>query len=139
VNGRMVAIFASALVVIAVVGGLYFAGSPGEARLRRQDDRREELLNSASYAIERYHGEHGRLPAVLDSAGPEWARDSLGARDPVTGVPFDYRTVSDSSYELCATFARGSEGEPTRSWNHPEGRHCFRRRIDAHRGDDHDH
>jgi hypothetical protein len=129
VNGRIVAILASVLVAIGVAAGLYLAGSPAEARLHRQDERRAELLSMADFAIENYHREQGRLPVALDSAGPSWSRDSSRTRDPVTGVPFDYRVTGDSTWELCATFARSGEGNLSTLRNHPAGRHCFQRRI----------
>jgi hypothetical protein len=139
VNGRVAAMLASVLVTIGVGVGLYLAGSPGEARLHRQDDRREELLSSADFRIEEYHREHGQLPASLDATLPEWSRDTLRTRDPVTGIPFDYRATGDSAWELCATFARAGEGNLSTLRNHPAGRHCFSRRIAAPHGDDHDH
>jgi hypothetical protein len=127
---------ASVLVVLGVGTGLYLAGSPAEARLHRQDERRSELLSMADFAVEQYHREHGRLPLALDSAGPAWSRDSSRARDPVTGVPFAYRVTGDSAWELCATFARPGEGNLSTLRNHAAGRQCFQRRIGSGRHDD---
>ena len=128
-NGRTAAMVASVLVIGGVVAGLYFAGSPADARLRRQDGRREQLLASLDNAVRDYHRRHGHLPPALDSAGPEWARDSLRGRDPVSNLPFDYRVLGDSTYEFCATFARSTERDLDGAWSHPEGRHCFKQVI----------
>lgn len=124
-TGRTAAIFATLLVVVGVIAGLYLAGSPSEARLRRQDDRRETMLMTMDYAVRDYRSKHGHLPPVVDSVGAEWTPDSLRARDPVTGEPFEYRATGDSTYELCATFARATEGDLSGTWSHPAGRHCF--------------
>lgn len=129
-SGRGAAIVASVLVLCGVIAGLYLAGSPAEARLRRQDGRRETLLSSASNGVQQYYRKEGHLPPTLDAAGAYWSADSLGGRDPVSGLPFDYRVVNDSTYELCASFARATEGDPSVHWAHPEGRYCFAERIE---------
>jgi hypothetical protein len=127
-RGLGIAVGVAALVVIAL--GLYLAGSPAEARVRRFDERRVDDLRTAGYSIDAYWNAHGRLPLRLDSL-PGLLESGRGLRDPVTDSAYAYTAGPDSSYQLCATFARASDEEPysiySGEWQHPAGRHCFSR------------
>lgn len=130
--GRLLAGVASVIVVAAVGLGLHFAGSPAEARLYRQDELRTERLRHAVSALERQRRDRGSLPASLDSVLLPWDRDVNRHRDPVTGTPFGYRILNDSTFELCAEFARMTRAEEPRweaEWSHPAGPHCFTRHV----------
>jgi len=62
--------------------------------------------------------------------------------DPETGEPYEYRVVSNLTFELCATFTTKGEDDqravpmiyPPRGqdygWQHDLGRTCFERTID---------
>lgn len=117
------------VLVIAVIGyGLYLAGSPGEARLRRLDERRLEDLRALRSRIDVHWTREHRVPTALaDLKGAP--ADTMHLRDPVTREPYRYRAVTDSTFELCATFDRASEERswgPRDSWSsHGPGEHCY--------------
>ena len=121
------AIAVAVVVTLAIATGLYLAGSPGEARLRRLDERRTEDLSSAQEAIRLYWTRHNTLPAALDSVA---ALSDWRFRDPSTGLAYAYKATGDSTYDLCADFARESApsqygGPRVNIWNHGPGRQCF--------------
>lgn len=131
-SGRMMAGVASAVVAIAVGAGLYIAGPPSQARLESQDSERMRRLWRAEQAIRSYQHERGFLPPQLAEVRPEWSTDSSGYRDPVTGAPFPYRIVNDSTYTLCAVFSKAKEDEYGNvEQGHPAGEHCFTRHISS--------
>lgn len=124
---RLIAGAVIVLVAAAVAGGILVLGSPAEARLRRLDERRVDDLVAIARATNTFLGRRGRLPQSVDSlsvaAGPY-----LRTRDPVTAEPYEYRALGDSSYEVCANFARASDRsrQPAGdAWFHAGGRRCF--------------
>jgi len=127
-NRKLLAIATAAVVLTAVIVGLYLAGSPAEARLLRLDDRRVADLRSISWSLAEYRRAHGRLPATLDSL-PMAIGGASRLRDPVSERPYAYAVTGDSSYVLCAEFARPSasevEGRYDVAWRHRPGRACF--------------
>ena len=114
--------------VAAVVGGFVIVGSPGEARLRRIDDRRVTDLEDLQRAIDVYRTRTGTTPATLEALVQAKVRQALPA-DPVTGQSYEYSTRGDSTFELCATFDRASATESAHGdaplWSHGAGRQCF--------------
>ncbi len=120
---------AMVVVVAGVIGyGLFLSGSPGEERLRRLDERRVQDLQDLERWTKLYHTREGKLPATLSDLSVV-SVDSASFSDPLTDKMYRYRVVSDSTFELCAIFARRSE-EPARGmgdpfWRHEAGEHCF--------------
>lgn len=127
-NRRLLATGVAAAVLVVVIVGLYLAGSPAEARLLRLDDRRVADLRSISWSLAEYRRAHGRLPATLDSL-PMAIGDASRLRDPVSERPYAYEVTGDSSYSLCAEFARPSPSERggryDAAWLHRAGHSCF--------------
>jgi len=127
-RGRLLGVAVTLAVLAAVLVGLGVVGSPAEARLRRLDERRVDDLQRARYSLHRYWTQHGRLPLSLDSLA-QVSQDTSDYRDPTTGQPYEYRTTSDTSYELCAEFAKPTSEQWQRTrdedWRHPAGRQCF--------------
>lgn len=129
----------SALVLVLVVAGIFIIGSPQKERLRRLDDRRVSDLQFLQSEIVAFWQAKGRLPAELNELRDD-IRGVVPPVDPVTGEPYEYRALGNVSFELCATFATGSEqgsvakrlATPYRSvnWDHDAGRSCFTRDID---------
>lgn len=114
-------------VLVAVLVGLYLIGSPAEARLLRFDERRVDDLRTAQGAIQSYWTARGRLPPDLDSVPLAVANDRR-FHDPSTGVPYLYQPSGDSTYSLCADFARPSPPDNPAyetAWRHPAGHFCF--------------
>lgn len=126
-DGKRLAIIASTVVAMAIIAGLYVAGSPGDARVYRQDEQRVNQLQSAEMMVREYAREKQKLPVALDSARPSWDIDSTRYLDPATAHSYQYRVVSDSSFELCAEFTRATPAGDRLwdlKWNHPAGHHC---------------
>jgi hypothetical protein len=122
---RLLRIVSTAIVIIAVLAGLYLSGSPGEQRLLRLDERRVSDLLQLSYTISTYWDESARLPAGLSDL-VDGQRLSSVPEDPQSGTVYSYETVDTDSYRLCAEFARGSSQPITGDfWEHPAGPHCF--------------
>jgi membrane protein YqaA with SNARE-associated domain len=129
---------AAAVVILALMVGLYAAGSPRRARQEVIDQRRVNDLQQISRAIESYYGERRALPRSLEDALllPGVIVESV--QDPLTRQPYGYAAIDSSSYELCATFAAADTApdQPyarpvsvSRFWRHPAGRHCYRLEI----------
>ncbi|GIW68918.1 MAG: hypothetical protein KatS3mg100_412 [Candidatus Parcubacteria bacterium] len=133
-----------ALVVFVVVAGFASVGSPSYARNLRYDELRENALRELVWRIQSYALERGSLPASLSDVLSS-AHGDLSLEDPETGDPFDYKTLSESSFELCAVFALPSPltracGEDQRCRRlvgeddislHSAGKWCVTRTIDA--------
>lgn len=115
---------AIAVVLVVVFVGLLVSGSPAAARARRLDAARVAALRDLAQVIDVHWTGHGRLPAVLDDLRAE-GRPYLRRLDPETGEPYEYRALTDSTYELCARFAKESRSGGDDLWAHGSGRCCF--------------
>lgn len=136
---RLLLASATAVMLAAVIAGLYALGSPTHQRLLRLDQKRVSDLSTLSIVIGVYWTEHKALPSGLD------ALDSARrfSTDPVSGSTYSYAITGSSSYRLCATFAVDSESEQSPAgsyymppqtairWDHPGGKHCFELSADA--------
>ncbi len=130
----------TAAVLIAIVAGFLLLGSPGQQRLLSLDSERvndlSQIASNLAFAVEN-PGKVTPAPQLPESLPDSvTSRDDL--RDPLTNEPYEYRRLSDSAYELCATFATDSTQpdktsqfsntqwpHPAGQWPHPAGRHCF--------------
>ena len=132
------------LVLFSVISGFFIAGTPQQARQYRLDEQRVSDLENIKWQVVSYWQRKGALPANLGSLNDEIGGYNTPA-DPTTGIPYEYRTTGNLSFELCATFARESRiknapapepaysrvpGSVPDSWMHGEGRTCFKRTID---------
>jgi hypothetical protein len=127
---RLLAGCVIACVLVAFVAGLFIAGSPGQARAGRLDDERVNDLRSIASSVDEYWGHHGSPPPDLESLAEERGLRLRSIRDPQSGEPYEYRVLTDTSYELCATFSASSSdsearGPGVRFWKHEAGRTCF--------------
>ena len=123
------------VVVIATLGySIYLVGTPGQQRDARLDQERVNnlrgdfpqhwtlILNSTR-----------KCPnSLTDLVGPRYYVQSI--EDPDTGVPYEYRVIEGTDYELCAVFATDlppggwwSTEQPYSEsiWKHGVGRTCF--------------
>ena len=131
---RLFAAIATTSVLAAAVTGFWLLGSPAQQRLISLDEERIQALSTIAGAI---HSEmitaEGEPEKTLPGDLPEYIADAKNFRDPATNEPYEYQRISDTTYQLCATFdTRFDErqrediqrfGLP--DWTHPEGRHCF--------------
>lgn len=136
------------VILAAVVTGFVYAGSPAEERVRRIDMQRVSDLQMLQSEVVSYWQAKEALPGDL-AALMDDIRGYAIPEDPETGTAYEYRVTAPLVFELCATFARASEGwsaavmpeapsmvrRPyydgmSENWNHDAGRHCFARTID---------
>jgi hypothetical protein len=120
----------------AVVGasfclGLGIAGVPSAQRRIEADNRRvQDLRRIADVLYARQsRAASGRpvVPLTLAALVGQGISPSQTA-DPETKIPYEYRVKSDTTYELCATFAGAEEPDSaptTQFWHHGKGRTCF--------------
>lgn len=132
---------ASVLVIAALVLGFSYSDSPSEIRERKLDDEQVRDLQDMQWRIEEHYRIEGSLPETIEE---------LYVGIPVPEAPenrpeYAYRTLSGTSFELCATFVKSSmqetpshmrpiapEGEFLKNpynWDHGSGRVCFERII----------
>jgi len=122
---HIVAGVALALVLAAVVAGLFIVGSPSNERARRLDEQRVGALQNISAMVDSYWTAHSSLPASLAALAND-PRLSVDTKDPETREEYGYRTRSEREYELCATFDRETGEDPSSPfWTHGAGRRCF--------------
>lgn len=124
--GSWLLLAAGAVVVAAIVAALLTVGGAGKARLERLD--RERIADLDRIALELASAWTPPPLPSLEAYRLPLSEDDL--TDPATGEPYGYRPLSDSTYELCATFALTSTAlgpRPPRSPLGPyeAGRHCF--------------
>jgi len=120
-------------VLVAVVYGFILVGSPGSQRVLRFDEQRVSDLQNISFAIDAYWVRNEQLPENLEALqGQRFFVRSI--QDPETEELYEYRVLSQVTYELCAVFAAESSPSPKPSfsdqpWEHGIGRMCFVREV----------
>lgn len=135
----------SAAVCVVVVVGFFLAGTPAEERARRYDMQRVNDLQSITSAVDTFYNSQKRLPASIEEMRAQPNTYLQTAVDPTTAVPYEYRTVDQKNYEVCATFeSDASQGNdigvkmapapigivnPPNYWTHPIGRKCYTVRV----------
>lgn len=127
-HGRLFTWIASGAVVLALIGSFALLDPPSQERVRRLDARRVEDLRALAGAVDLHWSRSGALPATLGNLTQEPGYPPLPT-DPETGSPYEYRLLGGDTYELCASFARGTDAEPPETrggfWSHGTGRQCF--------------
>ena len=122
---RVALIGSIAVVVGAVIAGLWLIGSPTEQRQQRLDARRVSDLVQLSQAVYRHRNERRALPGSTSDL-VDGRRLSRLPSDPSTEEPYEYRVTGERQFELCAVFARPSRSEDAQDfWHHEAGRHCY--------------
>jgi hypothetical protein len=130
------------LVGISLVWGFIAAGSPSAIRDSKNDEIRSSDLYSINQNIISFWQVKKTLPPSLDELY-NIGVDRYGKLpvDPVSGKSYEFKVLSETSYELCAEFARDSgalmSGDAPRGgfnvnpfMSHGLGRHCFSKNID---------
>lgn len=123
---------ASLVVAATVTWGFVLVGSPTTRRLERFDERRVQDLQTIAREIQSMVEDLNHkgtlkepLPRTLEEASRKARYDRLNLHDPETGAPYGYRIQNETTYELCATFARKRDSDAQVFWNHAAGTHCF--------------
>jgi hypothetical protein len=116
---KLMAGLSSAVVAVMLVLGFSQSGPPRVQRELRADSQRVSQLYQLSNAIRNYWASHSsELPTGINQL------PGIAFTDPITHAQYEYRPLRESQYELCATFARGSEAG-TNPWVHLAGHQCF--------------
>ena len=140
---RFIKLVALLVVLGAVVLGFFVAGSPQRARDIRADEERIQDLEQIRNGVNAFFTAEGIIPESLDElreSGRLFAPEATLV-DPLTKEPYGYRPLTDTAFELCASFSLPGEpadgmherpmpafptGKETFvSWAHPAGKHCF--------------
>lgn len=128
---------ATIVVAISMTVGMITVGSPSTERLRRFDAQRaadvklisEEIFNISVGANWRNPGAPLAIKQPLPKSLNELAATARMRRpriaDPATGTPYEYQPLSESRFQICATFNLPRDEVADVVWNHPAGRHCF--------------
>ena len=122
------AIVATIAVIAVVAVGWHFLGGPGTQRQVQSDLRVVHTIGELATRINlEWMSSSKQLPVDLVKL-PDAVK-----QNPITHTDFTYHRKSDSTYELCATFATDSRNLPTQNgsdfWAHPKGDYCFQ--LDA--------
>jgi hypothetical protein len=123
-TNRIVLATVIAVVLVVLAVGLLLSGSPAVARLHLLDAARVAELRAIGRSVDLYWTRSRRLPATLDELSTE-GQPYLRQRDPESGEPYEFRVLSDSTYEVCARFGKESQGPTGDFWAHGSGRCCF--------------
>lgn len=116
-KGTYTAVAIMTVIVLAALGyGFFSAGAPWAIRGYKLDATRMSDFSSIQEIVqESYSANQYQLPATLAAVESSTYASyyvSQGIfKDPGTGQPYDYKIVSSTSYQLCATFAASSAEE----------------------------
>jgi len=126
------AVVASVVVAVAVAWGFFLVGSPATRRLEHFDEHRLQDLQTIAREIQSMVENRNKrgtlkepLPKTLEEAAERARDERLNPSDPETNEPYRFRINNETTYELCATFARKRDSDARVFWNHPAGKHCF--------------
>lgn len=128
----------SGVILILVVTGFIFIGSPEKARLALEDQQRVNDLQYIQSEVVSYWDRKGALPATLNDIKDPLNYVSVPV-DPETMIQYEYNVKSPLSFEICADFKTISNEDLSQTksmypnveyFKHTEGRNCFERTID---------
>lgn len=138
-----------ALIVLSMIVGFVYVGTPQSARLYKLDTQRVSDLQSLQSGLLNYWNQKDVLPDSIDQL-----RDPLTGFvqpfDPVSKQPYGYTKTGELTFQLCANFDletpsweknqwRQTMYEPvypysgmpqSEDWTHTAGQTCFDRTID---------
>lgn len=129
-----------AIVICSFLAGLFFAESPKQARLKRQDAELLRRFNSLKYAIDDYHNEAKKLPSDLEELSAKSAiLKKAELTNPVTNKQFDYEILIETKYKICADFQTSNIEEMDsgcnwdswldQEWRHDKGYQCIEKEV----------
>lgn len=134
----------SVVILISIVIGFMFTGSPIKERMRKLDEQRISHLSMLQMNIVEYWKNKGKLPENLSMLKDDLRNVSI-PQDPETRTEYGYGTKGEDTFILCATFSEESILDKStyidshfyggisgnQSWDHSAGKTCFERKIDA--------
>lgn len=147
-------IFISALsifVVVLLTIGFTQISNPFLEKAKKLDQQRVTDLQSISYAISNYNAQNYKLPGNLSEI--KLTSGTSKTTDPETNKKYDYKIISASEYELCATFGVDTQIKPdvsvratsivqppqtdiyaTITNEHPKGEYCYKLTVQNYGG-----
>lgn len=140
---KTLAIIMSLVVLISIVLGFFIVGTPNDQRKRRFDEQRIYDLQNLQSQIINHWIQKDKLPTDLAVLKDDIS-GFIVPTDPNTKGDYEYRIISDLSFELCATFEHVSDDRDKtgqamkavprdlyqQNWSHNAERTCFERTID---------
>lgn len=138
-SAKLVQVIAIVAIIAVITGAFFISGSPFAARDKKIDLQRENDLQGIQSQIIYHWQKKGVLPISLNEL-----TDSISGykapNDPETDAPYEYKTIDNLNFEICATFSveisknNKTERYPLPNdnylWDHGVGRTCFERTID---------
>ena len=151
-RGHYIGIAILTLIIFVVGGfGIHIAGSPTENRSVRYDQIRLRDLDTLTSAVNYYYQDNYKLPTTISQLSGNRIKTGTPylkkqPKDPKTKSNYDYKVLSITSYELCATFDTSSEDIAQRKTgtteslsdyssyygedkSHPKGHFCFTKKT----------
>lgn len=101
-SNRWPALVIAAMAIVAIGLGLAITGGPGQGRMERRDEVRQQDLARLSAQVECLAQATASLPSSLGST--PLCPGEIRLVDPYTGAPYRYEPLSDTAYRLCAGF-----------------------------------
>ena len=132
---RLFALLATAVVIISVIAGFWWLGSPNRQRQIRADQQRIMDIHEIALSLHQQaeqsqnRGKPVDLHASLSLDNPK--------TDPISGKMYEYQRLDSTHYLLCAEFAADSaqnrlgnfSGADKDFWHYLPGRHCFKLNV----------
>jgi hypothetical protein len=124
-RNRVAAVAATGAVLVVLILGFRFLGSPASQRIAREDQQDVWALYLLAGELNtRWGAGSHALPENLDRITALNTKKTS-----VNGKPFVYHRKDDSHYELCSTLATDNRQLPNTNmsdaWIHPKGDYCF--------------
>ena len=132
----------SIIILIGITYGVIQNGSPITLRAKQMDERRiNNLMTIQNQIVYSQWQNKGDVPTSLEALN-EPISGFVIPKDPETAKSYEYKRISNNSFELCANFKTKSEianstyTKPIQienindNWQHDSGRVCFERTID---------
>lgn len=104
------------LVLALSVQVFSIAGTPFSQQLIKLDNNRLSEFNEIKYKIESYYSTNKKLPSDLKELKD--LDSKLSIIDPKTKSEYNYKTISNSQYELCTEFSVDSKENTDRTYSH---------------------
>lgn len=132
--------FYGSLAAVAAVfaASLFFVESPAETRNRKYDSAVLDDFQKIDGALNAYYHDYEKLPAGLEELKREFTYiTDKDLENPATKEKFEYKTISDNKYELCAVFKTSNKDEDViygdynykDLWPHGAGYQCLGQKV----------
>lgn len=112
----------------------FFIAPPWTGRLAREDQEQLQRLQNIKFAIENMDTRGKNIPTSLEDLRSGNIKSRKDILDNVTKQPYEYKKISDSSYEICAQFLTEQDiynlyrlypNEMVPNEPHHKGRTCY--------------